>query len=514
MLAAWSRVLVLLPLFVLVAYAEAATQAQVDTAASRAAAWLISNQRGDGNWDDATGVGVQMTAQAATGLSSVGVKGYPIRAAGAWLSNATPVSVDGLARQIRSRLVPFANTNAQQTQLRAWRTRTDRALWGSYPNFGVNHVDTGLGILATLETTYTDRDVHIATALTCDVFPDQTAGGGWPLVARHKSTVAPAPARPNSVGATAVVLRVVSELMTRYGWTSIGACPGATSSYTLSAVADSARDWLLGARHSDGGLGDDGTSSVLPTASAYNAVRTYSPTHSDLPALLDYLLTKQDVDGSWGKDPMQTGAVLEALGMTASLGPDSDGDGLPDSVELLMGSNPAVADSRSLADSGNGNAVVGGSTPLPLSTSVLVNQSFSLSLQPFPGVAPFIWKVTGGILPPGVSLTPSGVISGTPTQIGSYAFNFKTTDSAATPRSEHRLGLIEVHRGAPSNGDVNADGEVDLADYILMQRMVLKKLSGTPAQNAAADIAPQFEPDGVVDAADLAALARKLLLLD
>lgn len=50
------------------------------------------------------------------------------------------------------------------------------------------------------------------------------------------------------------------------------------------------------------------------------------------------------------------------------------------------------------------------------------------------GTAPFTWSVSAGTLPPGLSLNPSlGIVSGLPTQTGTFTFTIEVTD--ATPRT-------------------------------------------------------------------------------
>lgn len=63
---------------------------------------------------------------------------------------------------------------------------------------------------------------------------------------------------------------------------------------------------------------------------------------------------------------------------------------------------------------------------------VRVGQSYSRTLLAN-GTAPFAWVVTAGGLPPGLTLSGAGVISGTPTQSGSSTFTVQVTDSAAMP---------------------------------------------------------------------------------
>ncbi|EHQ53731.1 hypothetical protein ECTPHS_13773 [Ectothiorhodospira sp. PHS-1] len=45
------------------------------------------------------------------------------------------------------------------------------------------------------------------------------------------------------------------------------------------------------------------------------------------------------------------------------------------------------------------------------------------------GIPPYNWQIAGGGLPPGLALTPSGAISGTPTAVGNYCFALTVTDS-------------------------------------------------------------------------------------
>lgn len=47
------------------------------------------------------------------------------------------------------------------------------------------------------------------------------------------------------------------------------------------------------------------------------------------------------------------------------------------------------------------------------------------------GTPPDTWSVSAGSLPPGLSLDPSGVISGVPTTPGTTSFEVTVTDSGA-----------------------------------------------------------------------------------
>ncbi|MFC4531525.1 DUF7507 domain-containing protein [Sphaerisporangium dianthi] len=62
------------------------------------------------------------------------------------------------------------------------------------------------------------------------------------------------------------------------------------------------------------------------------------------------------------------------------------------------------------------------------------------------GTAPYAWSVSAGSLPPGVTLNPStGLLSGTPTVVGSYPFTVRVTD--ARGQSDTRSATIVVTAG-------------------------------------------------------------------
>ena len=58
-----------------------------------------------------------------------------------------------------------------------------------------------------------------------------------------------------------------------------------------------------------------------------------------------------------------------------------------------------------------------------------LNQSYSASFQATGGTAPYSWFVSGGNLPSGLFLSPSGVLSGTPNQSGTFNFTIRATDN-------------------------------------------------------------------------------------
>jgi hypothetical protein len=68
------------------------------------------------------------------------------------------------------------------------------------------------------------------------------------------------------------------------------------------------------------------------------------------------------------------------------------------------------------------------STPLP---SALGGVAYTAALSASGGSPPYVWSVTSGTLPAGLSLSPSGTITGTPNAIGPSSFTVGVTDSTA-----------------------------------------------------------------------------------
>jgi len=81
-------------------------------------------------------------------------------------------------------------------------------------------------------------------------------------------------------------------------------------------------------------------------------------------------------------------------------------------------------------------------TPLTISTSTLsgatIGTSYSQTLAASGGRTPYTWTRSSGTLPAGLSLSSSGVISGTPTTAGTSSFTVMATDSSSPTASATR----------------------------------------------------------------------------
>ena len=88
----------------------------------------------------------------------------------------------------------------------------------------------------------------------------------------------------------------------------------------------------------------------------------------------------------------------------------------------------------------------------------VVNEAYSQTFQASGGTAPYSYEVYDGTLPPGLTLTADGVLSGTPTAAGTFNFTFYATDSSTGNGPYSLPGIYEVTIGSgePIANPVNA----------------------------------------------------------
>jgi len=69
----------------------------------------------------------------------------------------------------------------------------------------------------------------------------------------------------------------------------------------------------------------------------------------------------------------------------------------------------------------------------------VIGISYKFLLVASGGVKPYTWTISDGTLPTGLTLTSDGVISGTPTQLGTFNFTAKVTDSQSPTQAYDTL---------------------------------------------------------------------------
>ncbi|MEA0735870.1 putative Ig domain-containing protein [Xanthomonas campestris pv. campestris] len=112
------------------------------------------------------------------------------------------------------------------------------------------------------------------------------------------------------------------------------------------------------------------------------------------------------------------------------------------SVALSGVSNASIARATGTGTIINDDAVVTvGPASLPSATA---GSAYSQNLSASGGTAPYTFTVTAGALPAGLTLSPAGVLSGTPTATGSFNFTATATDSGGSPTSGNRAYTLTV----------------------------------------------------------------------
>jgi uncharacterized repeat protein (TIGR01451 family) len=140
----------------------------------------------------------------------------------------------------------------------------------------------------------------------------------------------------------------------------------------------------------------------------------------------------------------------EPVNGTAILGPQS-GPG-NQTVTYTHNGSATTTDTFKLEDE-NGDLLTFNVTISPPASAIVVSPAslptltagtpFSQTLTSSGGTAPYTYTLQSGTLPVGLSLSGAGVLSGTPTERGSYSFTVRSTDSVADFVDKGYTGTVE-----------------------------------------------------------------------
>lgn len=135
---------------------------------------------------------------------------------------------------------------------------------------------------------------------------------------------------------------------------------------------------------------------------------------------------------------------------TVVLGPQS-GPG-NQTVTYTHNGTATTTDSFALEDE-NGDELFFNVTITPPASAIVVSPAslptmtagtpFSQTLSSSGGIAPYSYNLQGGTLPVGLSLSGAGVLSGTPTQRGSYSFTVRATDNIGDLVDKGYTGTVQ-----------------------------------------------------------------------
>lgn len=110
-----------------------------------------------------------------------------------------------------------------------------------------------------------------------------------------------------------------------------------------------------------------------------------------------------------------------------------------------------VSDSATPAQTGTKSYTLRIRSTLTITTAALpdagVGLAYSEQLTAVNGVQPYIWRISRGSLPPGLSVDASGVLRGTPTAAGDAIFTITVTDASAPALSDSKELSLRVATG-------------------------------------------------------------------
>ena len=87
-------------------------------------------------------------------------------------------------------------------------------------------------------------------------------------------------------------------------------------------------------------------------------------------------------------------------------------------------------------------------SPLTIGTTSLsngiLNAAYTGTLRATGGTLPYTWSLAGGVLAPGLTLNGSGVITGTPTAMGTFNFTAQVSDAGSPVQTTNKLLSITI----------------------------------------------------------------------
>ena len=132
-----------------------------------------------------------------------------------------------------------------------------------------------------------------------------------------------------------------------------------------------------------------------------------------------------------------SGALIFSPGQTAqAISVFVNGDVVPEANETFF-VNLSGATNATIADNQGVGTISNDDVPVTVSPGALPNgavaAAYSQTITASGGVAPYSFNVSAGALPAGLSLSPGGLLTGTPTAGGTFSFTITATDSSPFP---------------------------------------------------------------------------------
>ena len=133
---------------------------------------------------------------------------------------------------------------------------------------------------------------------------------------------------------------------------------------------------------------------------------------------------------SGGTSPFTWSVSSGSLPAGISLSPDGNLSGTPTATGTSSFTVKVTdANGQSATQATSITVAAGVSTTFAAPPAAAVNAPYSVTLTATGGTTPYTWSVNSGTLPPGITLSSAGVLSGTPTTTGTYPFTVNVIDA-------------------------------------------------------------------------------------
>lgn len=252
-------------------------------------AWLMSNQKSDGSWQNMAQTAVRDTEEGALTLKDFAAAQTNYANGLQWLGGASSMNVDDLSRKITALSASGQEVQALVSELIS-RRNTDGG-WGSNGIYRSTLTDTAFALRALIGIQNADQNV-VSKAVEY-LISRQNSDGGWGFYQEDSSNVL----------MTATVSGVLQKL---------------TGTLSIASAIEKAKNYILSHQNSDGGFGSS-PSTVYETALAYMALSKLTTDGTVLGNALYYLISEQSAEGSWLGDPYSTALAVKALYLAKDL---------------------------------------------------------------------------------------------------------------------------------------------------------------------------------------------------